>query len=83
MVSCCAALAMQYIALLWKCKMKEQTRTAREAMHSRFPFSQSLWLEWLEDELKEDEEDLARMKDLFELATQDYLSTKIWAMYIR
>ncbi len=74
---------MQYIALLRKCKMKERARAAREAMHSRFPFSESLWLEWLQDEVQESEADQSRIQHLFELATQDYLSTRVWVMYIR
>ena len=73
---------VQYIALLRECNMRERTRTAREAMHSRFPFSESIWLEWLQDELRQDAEH-SRIKELFEKATQDYLSTKVWAMYIR
>ena len=79
----CLVLCMQYIALLRKSKMRERTRAAREGMHSRFPFSEGLWLEWLQDELKESQADPGSMKDLFELATHDYLSTKVWAMYIR
>ena len=83
MYSSCTLLFVQYIALLRKCKMKERARAAREAMHSHFPFSESLWLEWLQDELQEKEADQSRIVNLFELATQDYLSTKVWAMYIR
>lgn len=74
---------MQYIAVLRRSKMKERTRAAREAMHSRFPFGESLWLEWLQDELQESEAEQSRMQDLFELATQDYLSARVWSMYIR
>ena len=76
-------MLVQYIALLRKCKMKERARTARDAMHTRFPFSESLWLEWLQDELQESEADHSRMQHLFDLAVQDYLSTRVWVMYIR
>ena len=63
--------------------MRERARAARGAMHTRFPFSESLWLEWLQDELQESEADQSKMQHLFELATQDYLSTRVWVMYIR
>ena len=79
---CILLCTMQYINLLRKCKMRERLRLAREAMHSRFPFSENLWLEWLQDELRQDAEH-SRIRYLFEKATQDYLSTKVWAMYIR
>ena len=63
--------------------MRERARAARGAMHARFPFGESLWLEWLQDELQEREADQSMMQQLFELATQDYLSTRVWVMYIR
>ncbi len=75
---------MQYIAVLRRCKMHERLRSARRAMHTRFPFSEALWLEWLEDELAGSRHaaDQARIEALFDLAVQDYLSIPIWLRYL-
>lgn len=51
-------------------------------MQERFPLAQSLWLEWLADEVEGDAEP-PRVTALYELATADYLSIPIWADYIR
>lgn len=75
---------MQYIALLRKCKMKARLKSARQAMHSRFPLAESLWLEWLadEEEAVESPQDAEEVEKLYELAVQDYLSIAIWAKYL-
>ncbi len=75
---------MQYIAVLRRCKMQERLRSARRAMHTRFPFSEALWLEWLDDELAgpRTAADQARIEALFDLAVQDYLSIPIWLRYL-
>jgi hypothetical protein len=43
---------LQYITVLRKCKLWERLRKAREAMSDRFPLSETLWREWLTDELQ-------------------------------
>lgn len=65
--------------------MKERLREARQNMQSRFPLSEQLWLEWLEDEDTEDEspEALSKLRELFELALNDYLSISIWLRYLQ
>jgi len=77
--------APQYIATLRRCKMRERLRSARRAMHARFPFSEALWLEWLDDELPGAREPDARAQAeaLLDTAVQDYLSVPVWARYLR
>lgn len=73
---------MQYISLLRKCRMSTRLRQARQSMHSRFPLTPELWLEWLEDELS-GKTDSKFMEHLFQLAVDDYLSVKLWEKYLR
>ncbi len=65
--------------------MRERLRSARRAMHARFPFSEALWLEWLDDELPGAREPDARAQAeaLLDTAVQDYLSVPVWARYLR
>lgn len=43
----------QYIEALRRCRMSQQLREARAAMHAAFPLSESLWFHWLSDEVSE------------------------------
>jgi hypothetical protein len=53
-------------------------------MQKQFPLSERLWLDWLEDELKDAAKPTAQpaIAAIFELAVQDYLSVSIWAEYL-
>jgi len=77
--------APQYIATLRRCKMRERLRSARRAMHARFPFSEALWLEWLDDDLPggRGPDARAQAEALLDTAVQDYLSVPVWARYLR
>ena len=74
----------QCIAVLRKCGLKARLQSARKAMQKQFPLSERLWLDWLDDELKEAAKPKAQaaIRALFELAVQDYLSIAIWAEYL-
>ena len=76
---------MQYISILRKCKMRARLTTARTAMHSKFPLSEPLWIEWLDDEIAacHNEESINHVEQLFGLAVQDYLSIPIWTKYLK
>ena len=52
-------------------------------MQERFPLSEGLWLEWLQDECAEKRVDEALIKELYELAVKDYLSIQLWTNYVR
>lgn len=49
-------------------------------MHDLFPFTEQLWLEWLDDAAEAGD---APLSELFDLAVQDYLSVAIWERYLR
>eukprot|EP00241_Pyramimonas_parkeae_P019969 CAMPEP_0114318002 /NCGR_PEP_ID=MMETSP0059-20121206/24285_1 /TAXON_ID=36894 /ORGANISM="Pyramimonas parkeae, Strain CCMP726" /LENGTH=164 /DNA_ID=CAMNT_0001444533 /DNA_START=151 /DNA_END=641 /DNA_ORIENTATION=- len=76
---------VEYLSLLKQCKLRERLREAREAFSEEFPLSESLWKEWLADELSqvESEDDLERVAQLYEQAVGDYLSTSIWLDYFK
>lgn len=44
-------LHVQYVTLLRRCRLRGRMRDAREALASRFPLSEQLWREWVEDEI--------------------------------
>lgn len=74
---------MQYITILRKCKMRERLKGARREMRERFPLTEGLWMEWLEDECSGHVLDDAFIRELYELAVQDYLSIRLWTNYLR
>lgn len=71
---------VQFIDVLRRCKMMERLREVRRAMHERFPLSESLWLDWITDELESisGEEDIPKIEDLLDSAQNDYLSIALW-----
>lgn len=75
---------LQLIGLLRKYRLKETLRKARQDMHRQFPLSESLWLQWFEDELEQvkTEKDVANLEEMFKKAVQDYLSVAIWVEYL-
>lgn len=64
---------VQYLTLLRRSGLKEKLKTAREAFRTRFPLSETLWMEWMEDETEKETMDM-----LFDFALEDYLSMTIW-----
>jgi len=59
-------------------------RQAREAMNSRFPVGEKLWLDWLQDEimLAKTVEDQIALMELCQKAVQDEVgSSKLWRFY--
>jgi len=71
---------VQFIDVLRRCKMNERLREVRRAMHERFPLSESLWLDWITDELESISgvEDIPKIEDLLDNAQKDYLSISLW-----
>lgn len=65
--------------------MKARLASARQAMHSRFPLTEHLWTEWLDDEIAASttEAKCKETEKLFSLAVQDYLSIPLWARYLQ
>ncbi|CAH8457364.1 unnamed protein product [Dicrocoelium dendriticum] len=61
----------------------EDLRAARESMHSVYPLSPKLWLDWFEDELKiaSSVEEMQGVEDLFKRAVEDYDDPSIWLEY--
>ncbi|GAB4820618.1 hypothetical protein N2152v2_007664 [Parachlorella kessleri] len=75
---------VQYLEVLRRCGMKERLREARHAMAALFPLSESLWLDWVGDELEglAGEEDIPRIARLLEASVGDYLSINLWLQYL-
>lgn len=75
---------VKYVSLLRRCGMKERLRDARHAMHELFPMSESMWLEWIHDEMERanEKEDLDKIEELFEKSHHDYLSVELWCQHI-
>ena len=75
---------VQFIDVLRRCKMKERLREVRKAMQARFPLSESLWLDWILDELDSvtGEEDILKVEALLEESHKDYLSIALWIQHL-
>ncbi len=39
------------MALLRRCRLRSRVRAAREAQAARFPLTEALWRQWIEDEV--------------------------------
>jgi hypothetical protein len=39
------------VALLRRCRLRSRVRAAREAQAARFPLTEALWRQWIEDEV--------------------------------
>ncbi|KAL9062413.1 MAG: hypothetical protein Q9157_008940, partial [Trypethelium eluteriae] len=62
----------------------QDLRQAREAMNTRFPVGEELWIDWLRDEtlLAKSTEDCISVMELFQKAVTDEPgSVKIWRLY--
>lgn len=53
-------------------------------MHELFPFNETQWMDWINDEMESirSQDDIDRIKQLFRLATQDYITVTIWESYL-
>ncbi|KAF9115231.1 RNA-binding protein 4F [Mortierella sp. AM989] len=67
---------IQLIALLKDAEMLQELREAREFM--------KLWMNWIDDEsnMATSEDEKKHVLELYERATSDYLSIKIWKSYL-
>ena len=77
---------VNYIALARECGNLEHLRLARQSMSEIFPLTEQLWLDWLRDEQQLTVSTADRQQeltDLFERATNDYLSVMIWIEYVQ
>lgn len=74
---------IQLIKLLMSTGELEELRTSREKFSERFPLASSLWLEWISDEqrMASTVEEKMSIIELFERATQDYVSVDVWLEY--
>ncbi|KAK5823056.1 hypothetical protein F5H01DRAFT_333468 [Linnemannia elongata] len=74
----------QLIALLKSADMFEELREAREAMNKIYPLSEDLWMDWINDEVNmaTSEDEKRHALSLYERATTEYLSIKIWKSYV-
>ncbi|KAF9133230.1 Splicing factor [Mortierella sp. 14UC] len=74
----------QLIALYKGADMFEELREAREAMNKIYPLSEDLWMDWINDEanMATSEDEKRHVLSLYERATTEYLSIKIWKSYI-
>lgn len=77
-------MLLQLIELLRKCKLKARLRDARQRMHGLFPFNETQWMDWINDEMDgiATAEDVEAIKGLFQAAVQDYLSATLWESYL-
>ncbi|KAJ3295545.1 Splicing factor [Borealophlyctis nickersoniae] len=73
-----------YISALRRAADLEKLRAAREAMAGVFPLSEDLWMEWIQDEkeIAATANEKESILELFERATADYLSIKLWHAYV-
>ncbi|KAG0375227.1 RNA-binding protein 4F [Mortierella sp. AD032] len=74
----------QLIAMLKSADMFEELREAREAMNKIYPLSEDLWMDWINDEanMATSEDEKRHVLSLYERATTEYLSIKVWKSYV-
>ncbi|XP_024909459.1 squamous cell carcinoma antigen recognized by T-cells 3-like [Cynoglossus semilaevis] len=60
-----------------------QLQKARQKMSELFPLTEEIWLDWLKDEIRLNEEQSNRetVYELFERAVKDYICPEIWLEY--
>ena len=75
---------VRYVALLRACGLREKLREARQAFHDAFPLTETMWLEWIEDESAalETVEDVERLEALLGESHEDYMSVSLWSEHI-
>ncbi|RWS20550.1 Squamous cell carcinoma antigen recognized by T-cells 3-like protein [Leptotrombidium deliense] len=76
---------LQLIDLVRKSGDLIRLREARENMAAKFPLTPELWLQWIRDEsgLATDEDQRNFVINLFDKATNDYVSPDIWLEYVQ
>lgn len=76
---------LQLLEVLTRCKLKARLTEARERMHKLFPLNEKLWIDWINDSMAaiSTQEDVDALKQLFQQATQDYVSVNIWESYLQ
>ncbi|EPY53496.1 RNA-binding protein Prp24 [Schizosaccharomyces cryophilus OY26] len=64
--------------------LKDDLHSARKRFQSLFPLSEDIWIEYLEDEkaVCNTLQDYERIIGLFESAVKDYLSIRLWRLYL-
>ncbi|KAG0298187.1 RNA-binding protein 4F [Linnemannia gamsii] len=74
----------QLIALLKSADLFEELREARKSMNKIYPLSEDLWMDWINDEVNmaTSEDEKRHVLSLYERATTEYLSIKIWKSYV-
>ncbi|KAG0166044.1 Splicing factor [Apophysomyces sp. BC1034] len=77
-------LHVRLIGLLQQVDLPEQLEIAREQMHEVYPLPESMWIDWINDTLKEadTEEGEQKLRQLYDKADNDYLSIDIWKSYV-
>ncbi|KAL5096235.1 hypothetical protein RYX36_000562 [Vicia faba] len=77
---------LQYINILRKTADVDRLTKARELMSQIFPFTPTLWQQWIKDELSLNTASrpdvFSRVLQLYERATFDYLSVSLWCDYL-
>jgi DNA-directed RNA polymerase specialized sigma24 family protein len=74
---------LEFIQALRKNADINALHKAREHFSQYFPISQDQWLLWLQDEesIASTDEEIAKVKSLYERAFQDYQLPKVWEQY--
>jgi len=77
-------LHVQYIEKLKEMGKFEELRAARNNMKNIYPLSETLWLEWINDEKRVacTPEEKKEILKLYESAVEDYYSITIWKEYL-
>lgn len=81
----CRFVLLQLLDTLKRCKLKARLSEARARMQQLFPLNEGLWLDWINDTMANisTQEDADAVKQLFQQATQDYVSVNIWESYLQ
>ncbi|OUM62533.1 hypothetical protein PIROE2DRAFT_11168 [Piromyces sp. E2] len=77
-------LHVKYIEKLREMGQFEELRTARNNMKNIYPLSETLWLEWINDEKRVacTSEEKKEILNLYESSTKDYYSINTWKEYL-
>ncbi|CAH8589665.1 unnamed protein product [Heterobilharzia americana] len=71
------------IECLRKTNDSERVKYARERMHDIYPLTPAIWLQWIEDELRNasTSEEKRQVEVLFKRAVDDYEDVNVWLEY--
>ncbi|KAJ2653708.1 hypothetical protein GGH99_007501, partial [Coemansia sp. RSA 1285] len=79
---------IRWIELLRTIGDIESMRAARKTMSLRLAVPEDVWTEWIEDERNQntggisDAASISQIKELFDAATREYLSSSMWQKYV-